>query len=429
MVALLLTITFILTANQMLFAQTQYYRLLVVVTPAAYNAIGSAQLRTRISDRILSNANLCYANSPVNIRVELAGIVRTNYIERSGGIGPDLDSLRTRGNSGTDPISTLRALYCADLVTLIEANTDFNVGTQSGVAGLGYTQSAVPQYGYCCLNYMGISLAPTAAHEIGHNFGCMHDTITMVSQNDLDFTWPTTYCHGFITSSWGTVMSYTPSYINCFSNPDSSWNSIHRGSAFRCNNTRMLTENIGVINNFSTTKSKVAVPASTWKANEYGDILSVDSITIGSRDSLKDSSEVLLRASQRISINSGFFVGSKAKLTINAGPGTSLAKKRSQPPQNNPKLFAADESTLFGLNRVYRKLNILHVCYSLTYATPITFSIYDVGGRLILTQKQMASEIGHQTALIDISKISKQKVYVVKMVTEQYSKQMKVSGL
>ena len=294
MVALLLTVAFILSSNQMLFAQTKYYRLLVVVTPAAYNAIGSAGLRARINDRIISNTNLCYSSSPVNIRVELAGIYRTNFVERAGGISPDLDSLRTRGNSGVDQISKLRDLYGADLVTLIEANTDFNVATKSGVAGLGYTQSAIIQYGFTCLNYMGITLAPCCAHELGHNFGCMHDTVTMKSQNDLDFTWPTTYCHGAITSSWGTVMSYTSTYLNSFSNPDSSYKSVKRGSTVRCNATRMLNENIDIVNNFSTPASKVSIPATTWKANEYGDILSLDSITIGAKDSLKDSSEVYL---------------------------------------------------------------------------------------------------------------------------------------
>ena len=72
---------------------------------------------------------------------------------------------------------------------------------------------------------------------------------------------------------------------------------------------------------------------------------------------------------------------------------------------------------------------MLHICYTLSDAAPITFSIYDVSGRLILTQKQIASEIGHLTTSIDMSKMSRQNVYIVKMATQQYTKQMKVSGL
>ena len=55
------------------------YRLLVVVTPAAYNALGGgATLRSRINGELISKINLHYLNSPVNGRVELAGIIKYN---------------------------------------------------------------------------------------------------------------------------------------------------------------------------------------------------------------------------------------------------------------------------------------------------------------------------------------------------------------
>ncbi len=206
-VVLLLAMCFIFVNK----APAQRYRVLVVVTPASYRNIGSAQLRTRINN-VIANANLCYAKSHTPVRVELAGIFRINYVESKNGIAADYDSLHAlqscEYNTQTkvttcSPIWTARSYYSADVVSMVDSNSDYSI-TKGGTAGIGCIDAEFYWDAVSVVNWDAMSLYPVMVHEIGHNFGCEHDTTHLA--DTLEMSWPETYAHGYIPPSgkWGS---------------------------------------------------------------------------------------------------------------------------------------------------------------------------------------------------------------------------------
>ena len=390
-VALPMMVVFLLLSTNVQ-AQSKY-RLLVVITPAAYGVYGSAT-RTTINNNVISSTNVRYTKSGINGSVELAGIVRVNYIE-SESIRKDIDSLRTWGNNPANIVSILRALYSADLVTMIEDNQD-NYG------GIGNTPSIPsPLYAYTCLSHDAVNASPyVAAHEFGHNHRCLDDTVVNPGNT------PVMYGHGFRMPNGidGDVMSYAPIHQPWFSSPDSLYpakTGTPRGTELRCNAALVHRENMPFVANYSSPQNNVTVSNRTWKASEYGDVMATDSIVTSGTDSLKDSSEVKLRAIKKVVINSGFYVARNGNLTISTG-STVLAKRRpgdsggTQQPSSSAKVVDAFSAKVSMAGKSIR------VNLSMPISSPVTISIVDLSGRLLLHESMIEQNAGQHEYLLGL---------------------------
>jgi hypothetical protein len=138
----------------------------------------------------------------------------------------------------------------------------------------------------------------------------------------------------------------------------------------------------------------VTVSNRSWRANEYGDIPATNSITVSGQDTVKDTSELSLRSTGPITINSGFTVAKLGKLTINSSPG-ALAKRLSGEPgkHNEPQITSAQNELGFCVSAVKRH-NIVTIMYTLPSEQSVNIRIFDTRGRLIMQRSVGALKAG-----------------------------------
>ena len=181
---------------------------------AAGTAIG-AQIQQAID-----SANAAYANSGITTRLNLVHTAAVNYDE-SGDFNTDLNRLTSGSDGYMDEVATLRNTHGADLVSLFIEN-----GQYCGLAWIGPSAS----YGFSVINRGCASGNLSFAHELGHNFGALHDPYVDPS------TSPYAYGHGYAVpaAGWRTVMAYNNACsaagtsctrIPYFSNPNLTYGS------------------------------------------------------------------------------------------------------------------------------------------------------------------------------------------------------------
>ncbi|MDQ2917334.1 MAG: choice-of-anchor D domain-containing protein [Pseudomonadota bacterium] len=155
---------------------------------AAGTAIG-AQIQQAVD-----TANTAYANSGVTTRLRLVHYEQANYDE-SGDFNTDLNRLTSGSDGYMDNVATLRNTYGADLVSLFVENSQY-----CGLAWVGPNAS----YAFSVINRGCASGNYSFAHELGHNFGALHDPYVDPS------TSPYAYGHGLVdpAGGWRTVMAY-----------------------------------------------------------------------------------------------------------------------------------------------------------------------------------------------------------------------------
>lgn len=212
--------------------------LLVVYTQAARVRWGQATLESRILSAV-ELANQAYRNSQVNILLHLTGMVEISYAE-TGDMAVSLERLRITNDNHMDNVHTLRNNYGADLVSLVDEDT--NVGG-SGACGIAYIMkpegssfaaaafSVVPS---------GCLSGGALAHEIGHNQGDAHDRATVAAGGEVGGAFD--YSYGFrrcINDGTGfrTLMAYPSgcsggNFVAYFSNPDVLVNGFPAGIDF-----------------------------------------------------------------------------------------------------------------------------------------------------------------------------------------------------
>jgi hypothetical protein len=303
---------------------------------------------------------------------------------------------------------------------MVEANTDWTPGV-GGTGGIGWVYST-SNYAYTCINYGAIINYPVAAHEIGHNFGCHHDTAhDNRFPGDINESYP--YSFGLILTdgNHGTIMSYPTTYINYFANPDSNWNGMSRGRTVRCNTTLVHKNRISTIAGFRNAQTDISISNQNWKANEFGDVTATDTIGVSGVDSVKDSAEVWLRATNRVTIKSGFTVTKNGSLTIRTGSG-ALAKKRIYPisQQNGNGGPAKSEASLTKLTAsIIQNGNLLQIHYEMPDAGHAEIKIFSIDGRLILSKSLGNIPAGWHTENVCLFKTISANMYLIQVCTDR----------
>src|SRR5665213_2508967 len=188
--------------------------MMVLYTPLAMqNAGGQSAIETLI-DMAWAGMNMAFYDSGVTCDMELVTSQEVNYTE-SGSIVTDIGNMSNATYFPQLPgqMTTYGAHY-ASLVIGQDENTP-------DIAGIAYVpgQFTVQLYSYLDLTY---------PHELGHNFGCIHDRGTEgIPTGDG-------YNFGYKLTANGTtyidVMSYQPgNYILNYSNPDVNYLGVPTG--------------------------------------------------------------------------------------------------------------------------------------------------------------------------------------------------------
>lgn len=392
-------------------SESSTFRVLVAVTPAAANGMGSSW-RQEVVARAVTIPNQIYYGSFTPETIQIAGIVLVNYTEVDE--TTDLGRLMTNGDGYMDTIFTLRNNYAADMVTLY--------GNYPNEAGMTFVVGADQSNAFYVVYWYRASSQRSASHEMGHLFGAAHDTAHPVVPL-------LPYGYGFWATyngaDWGTIMSYfgVGDRQDFYSNPDSLFRGVHRGTVSKCNVTRLLTERGPTIAGFRNPGSNITIANRTLKAQEYGDVMSNDSIIVNGPDTVRDTADFRLRANQKVVINSGFVIGQYASLTIRAGTGALLGKRRQivqEPPPELKPTASINSQLKFGLH-AYLNNGIIRVRYSMPEEGNVVISLFDLSGRLVLKKPLGIRNAGQYVENIYLSQIKSDKIYLVKMSTEKVS--------
>ena len=166
----------------------------VVYTPAAREALGGAAATEAQIDLVIAVTNQALAESNANVRVALAGRSEVNYVETGDG-SRDLGRLADPSDGYMDEAHALRDRVGADLVSLMVED--------SSVCGIAYRAGAFS------LTVQGCAFA----HELGHNFGLLHDRYEEGGGSMAHPAYGYVNQRGFTagalpSSRWATIMAY-----------------------------------------------------------------------------------------------------------------------------------------------------------------------------------------------------------------------------
>ncbi len=208
-------------------------RVMVVYSQAAAAAVGDPLGKANLA---ISESNQGFANSGANVSFQLAGQYTANYTNSS--FDTDLSRFRSTTDGYLDTYHATRNTITADINVLITTNSTY--------CGLGYVNSNAAS-AFSVVSYSCMTGYYSFAHEIGHNFGALHDPA-----NDPSNT-PYAYGHGYQspTKAWRTIMAYncSPSCprINYWSNPGKTLGGQAMGTTTRSNNARVLNERVNTV--------------------------------------------------------------------------------------------------------------------------------------------------------------------------------------
>ncbi|MFT4517639.1 MAG: hypothetical protein ACI9JM_000016 [Halioglobus sp.] len=216
---------------------------LVAYTPAVQSLYG-AQGVEALAIQAAAETNQAYANSGMSTRLNLVHSVMTNYAG-SGDMGTDLSRLRSTNDGYMDELHALRNAYGADVVSLIE--------NQSQYCGMAYRMSGLSNsFASSAFSVVHHSCATgyySFGHEIGHNQGVTHDPDNAGSSV---FSYAYGYQEPF--GSFRTVMAYNCptgcTRINHFSNPSVFYNGLPTGIEDYTDNARAIDATAATVAGF-----------------------------------------------------------------------------------------------------------------------------------------------------------------------------------
>ena len=184
-------------------------------------AVRTAALQSAF-DAAIAKVNADLAASLVSARVKLVRIVETQYDETAAASGSVQDAALTalyRTTDGQmDELQSLRDQVGADLVCLALNRVDF------ASTGLAFVldqpgDNLNPLFGFSVVQYSAIAGTSVVSHELGHNFGCVHDREHASSPG----AYPYSYGYRFTATDgrqYHDIMSYDPGTgLSFYSNP------------------------------------------------------------------------------------------------------------------------------------------------------------------------------------------------------------------
>ncbi|MCL2639302.1 MAG: Ig-like domain repeat protein, partial [Phycisphaerales bacterium] len=166
----------------------------------------------------VKSVNLALINSQLPIEIVLVHTQVVDYVS-SGNYHKDLTRLATPNNGYMDEVAWLRSEWQADLVSLFVGQMD-----NASVIGLGHTLTTLTgnvDAAYSVI-YAWNAGAPTytLAHELGHNFGALHDAENNTLRNTIFLDGLGWRFYGNNGIQYRDIMSYHPgTIIPYYSNP------------------------------------------------------------------------------------------------------------------------------------------------------------------------------------------------------------------
>ncbi len=297
---------------------------------AAYTEAAAAESADIVSEINLavSMANTAYANSGVNITLQLTGTLAATYTESSRDASIVINDARL-GMAGSGELSELnaaRVAYGADLVALIVKNYSAFQACGIGYMPLNPT-TAYAAYGVSATMRGSCLAGQTLSHETGHNMGLAHDRYAVRKYNEGPWygTLPQDYDYfGYVSTAAREmdVMSYydlcNDSGVNCtratrFSSPGRTFSNgaasgVALGSTDPADNARVLNINKDVV--------------AQWRpATVSGVVLTVTKSGTGSGTVTSSPSGISCGSTCSASFSSGQVV----TLTASASSGSTFA--------------------------------------------------------------------------------------------------------
>ncbi len=243
--------------------------IMVVYTALSRAGAGGREAIETLIELAVIEANDCFANSLINLQLNLAHTRELAYSE-TGDMQLDLYNLAF-GLGGMGEVDNLRTIqFKTDLVCLITERED--TGYIAGIAYLLQTPSGNSTYPSYSVVRRAYAVGDyTFAHEVGHNLGCAHDRDNSGGQG----AFPYSYGHRFNAAgvTYATVMTYPPGVrIPYFSNPNVLYDGVPSGvsSAFpnSADNAASINQTAPVVSAYRTAARRYSFTQSEFEVGE-----------------------------------------------------------------------------------------------------------------------------------------------------------------
>ena len=233
----------------------------------AANSNNTQRIETTIVS-LLESANSVLQNSSVsNLRWHYVAAYQVPDYVATGSLQDDLNQISNSSNAVGKLVADKCALHGVDQAVLFVGsrradNNDGLAWVPSGEGTVAHNSAIIWNSGYVIL-----------AHEMAHNFGCRHDRQTEgAAQGDGK------YSYGFRFDlngkDTGTVMSYAPTRIPFFSNPNCMYAGICIGtspdSGVEANNSRVLREHAEAMAAYRVASKAPIITANPQSVNING---------------------------------------------------------------------------------------------------------------------------------------------------------------
>jgi hypothetical protein len=296
-------------------------------------------------DLTIAEANQGYASSGVDLRVELACLYKTDFVE-SNAIEDDVDAFQENGDGKADEVHQLRDDYDADMCCLITDGRDFAWCGDS--YGFDYTSrdNMFQATSYACATG-NLSFA----HEFGHTQGCRHN-------DDGELT-PFPYGHGFRNeSNWRTIMALANATVaprlNYWSNPEidspvapfTPMGTPVDGQLFANDSRSALNAGDDIVINHETTPFNSSAPTGgVFASDEYADKVVTGSLMVA-EFTASGGSTINFRAGTSIVLQAGFHAQEGCRLRARlADPMDEPASTGLQPEASKNEIFSTSTPT------------------------------------------------------------------------------------